>query len=109
MFERLKQAFPFRLKESRSWEAILSLGLRGPQWMAGNYASYAREGYVWNATAYSCITKTHNALRGVKFGAYRQKGSGQALVTKGPLAELIKHPNPRQPFSALAGEWAGSM
>jgi HK97 family phage portal protein len=108
-FEFLKSFLPTRTKESRSWQAILSLGLTGPQWMAGNYEAYAREGYTWNSTVYACINKTTSALRGVKFGVYRQKGAGLVPVNKGPLSDLIKYPNPRQSFSSLVSEWAGSM
>lgn len=111
MFERIKSMIGMNTKESRAWPSILSLGLSGAQWMEENYHAYAREGYIQNADVYACISAGVRAFRGLDWGVYRHKGDdeGRELIPDGPLAELLKQPNARQSFSAIAGEWFGNM
>lgn len=110
MFERLKSGIRSMVtKESRSWPAILSLGYSGPQWMADNYLSFAKEGYIWNSDVYACINAGVKAFRGLDWGVYVHAGEGRERIEDGPLYDLLRQPNGRQSFSSLAGEWFGCM
>ena len=91
MFKKLASLFTEQ-KQFRS-QPIVSLHSVGqPQWTPRNYASLAREGFAGNAIGYRCVRMIAEAASSIPLLLYQ----GDAELTKHPLLNLLKQPNPTQ-------------
>lgn len=90
--ERAKAA-PMTIEHKESAAAAtLVLNPGQPVWTPRDYASFAKEAYGQNVVAYQCINKIAEAISSVEFNVFK----GEQELTKHPLLDLLKRPNPLQ-------------
>jgi HK97 family phage portal protein len=91
VFNKILEKFGYR-KESRTWSALMTLGLDQPVWTPRDYERLAKVGYQQNADVYACVTLIARSAKQVPFFVLNKEG-GTLVSNNHPLAKLLKKPN----------------
>jgi HK97 family phage portal protein len=105
MFQRVRRFFAIETKRSVTGPLIALHQAGRPQWTPRNYAALASEGFAANAIGYRCVRMIAEAAGSLPWILYE----GETEVSRHPLLELLRKPNPGQPGREFSEQLYGFL